>query len=93
MPYVENQEEKKARDERQKEVEIKENILNTSFNKLTVKQQDALRQVWEALKEWDDELISLDGDCYVSTEKALRKTRWKLYHAFPIVTKRDESDL
>lgn len=92
MPYIPNEEEKEATNKWMKRKEEKDNILNTSFNQLTIKQQDAIKELWSALYDWDNELTELDGDCYASTERALRKTRWKLYHAFPNVTQRSEED-
>ena len=92
MPYIPNEEEQERTNKWKKIKEDKDNILNTSFNQLTIKQQDAIKELWSALYDWDNELCELDGDCYASTERALRKTRWKLYHAFPNVTQRKEED-
>ena len=92
MPYIPTKQEEARQKKWKTEKERKDNILNTSFNKLTMKQQDAFKELWSALYQWDNELCELDGDCYASTERALRKTRWKLYHAFPNVTQRKEED-
>lgn len=89
MPYIPNEEEKEATNKWMKMKEEKDNILNTCFNKLTMKQQDAIKELWSALYDWDNELTE-NGDCYAHTERTLRKTRWKLYHAFPNVTQKDE---
>ena len=91
MPYIPNEEEQERTKKFKKMKEEKDNILNTSFNKLTIKQQDAIKELWSALYEWDNELTE-NGDCYAHTERTLRKTRWKLYHAFPNVTQRSEED-
>lgn len=92
MPYIPTKEEEARAKKWKTEKERKDNILNTSFDKLTMKQQDAIKELWSALYDWDNELAEMDGDCYASTERALRKTRWKLYHAFPNVTQRREED-
>jgi len=64
MPYIPTKQEEARQKKWKTEKERKDNILNTSFDKLTMNQQ----------------------------ERALRKTRWKLYHAFPNVTQRKEED-
>ena len=91
MPYIPNEEEQERTNKWMKIKEEKDNILNTSFNKLTMKQQGAIKELWSALYDWDNELTE-NGDCYAHTERTLRKTRWKLYHAFPNVTQKDEED-
>ena len=91
MPYIPNEEEQERTNKWKKIKEEKDNILNTSFNKLTMKQQDAIKELWSAIYDWDNELTEC-GDCYAQTERTLRKTRWKLYHAFPNVTQKDEED-
>jgi len=92
MPYIPTKQEEARQKKWKKEKEEKDFKLNSAFGKLNSNQMEAIEAVWKALYKWDNELCELDGDCYASTERNLRATRWKMYHAFPNVTQRKEED-
>ena len=90
MPYIPNQEEAARSAEYKAEREAKEKKLNVGFEKLTRKQKDVLRLCYSVLSMYNTETSELDGDCYKSTDTAVRQLYWKLYHAFPGL--KDEED-
>ena len=92
MPYIPTKEEEERAKKWKTEKTKKDNILEASFRQLKERQQEAIKDLWNALYKWDNELAELDGDCYASTERNLRAVRWKLYHAFPHITQRKEED-
>ena len=91
MPYIPSKEEEARAKKWKKEKEEKDFKLNSAFGNLTSSQMEAIEDVWKALYKWDNEIAECN-DCFASTERNLRATRWKLYHAFPNVTQRDEED-
>lgn len=92
MPYIPTKEEEARAKKWKKQKEARDFKLNSAFSNLTSDQMDVIKDVWKALYKWDNELTELDGDCYASTERNLRATRWAMYHAFPNVTQRSEED-
>ena len=90
MPYIPNEEEAARSAKFKAEREAKEKKLNAGFSKLTRKQQDVVRLCLSVLSMYNTETSELDGDCYKSTDTAVRQLYWKLYHAFPGL--KDEED-
>tara|TARA_R110000772_G_scaffold112223_1_gene216432 strand:+ start:124 stop:399 length:276 start_codon:yes stop_codon:yes gene_type:complete len=90
MPYIENKEEAARSAKYKAEREAKEKKLISGYDKLTRKQQDALRMCFSVLDMYNDETRDMDGDCYKSTDTAVRQLYGKLYQAFPSL--RDEED-
>ena len=83
MPYIPNEEEAARSAEFKAEREAKEKKLNVGFEKLTRKQKDVLRLCYNVLDMYNNETNEMDGDCYKSTDTAVRQLYYKLYHAFP----------
>ena len=83
MPYIPNEEEAARSAEFKAEREAKEKKLNVGFDKLTRKQKDVLRLCYNVLDMYNTETNEMDGDCYKSTDTAVRQLYYKLYHAFP----------
>ena len=90
MPYIPNEEEAARSAKFKAEREAKEKKLNVGFDKLRRKQQDVIRLCLSVLSMYNTETSELDGDCYKSTDTAVRQLYWKLYHAFPGL--RDEEE-
>ena len=88
MPYIPNEEEQAIIDANKAEREEKHNQLNAAFACLTQKQQDAIREMWEAYDAWDTQ-TSEDWLLY-NTYVKLKDVRGAFYQAFPIVTQREE---
>ena len=90
MPYIPNEEEAARSAKYKAEREAKQKKLNAGFSKLTRKQQDVIKHCISVLDMYNTETSELDGDCYKSTDTAVRQLYWKLYHAFPGL--KDEED-
>ena len=90
MPYIENEEEAARSAKYKAERDAKQKKLNAGFDKLTRKQQDAVRLCLSVLDMYSRETSELDGDCYKSTDTAVRQLYWKLYQAFPGIKDDDE---
>ena len=88
MPYIPSEEEQAIIDANKAEREEKQNQLNAAFACLTQKQQDAIREMWEAYDAWDTQ-TSEDWLLY-NTYVRLKDVRGAFYQAFPIVTQREE---
>ena len=88
MPYIPSEEEQAIIDANKAEREEKQNQLNAAFACLTQKQQDAIREMWEAYDAWDTQ-TSEDWLLY-NTYVKLKDVRGAFYQAFPIVTQREE---
>ena len=88
MPYIPNEEEQAIIDANKAEREEKHNQLNAAFACLTQKQQEAIREMWEAYNAWDTQ-TSEDWLLY-NTYVKLKDVRGAFYQAFPIVTQREE---
>ena len=88
MPYIPNEEEQAIIDANKAEREEKQKQLNAAFACLTQKQQDAIREMWEAYDAWDTQ-TSEDWLLY-NTYVKLKYVRGAFYQAFPIVTQREE---
>jgi len=92
MPYVENEEEAARSAKWKAERDAKEKKLNAGFDKLTRKQQDVIRLCLSVLSMYNTETNEMDGDCYKSTDTAVKQLYYKLYHAFPGIKDDDEDD-
>jgi hypothetical protein len=90
MPYIENEEEAARSAKYKAEREAKEKKLISGYDKLTRKQQDALRMCFSVLDMYNTETNEMDGDCYKSTDTAVKQLYYKMYNAFPNL--RDEED-
>lgn len=90
MPYIENEEEAARSAKFKAARDAKEKKLISGYDKLTRKQQDALRMCFSVLDMYNGEMRDMDGDCYKSTDTAVRQLYGKLYQAFPSL--RDEED-
>ena len=88
MPYIPNEEEQARMDAHKAELEEKHRQLNAAFACLTQKQQDAIREMWDAYDAWDTQ-TSEDWLLY-NTYVRLKDVRGAFYQAFPIVTQREE---
>ena len=88
MPYIPSEEEQAIIDANKAEREEKQNQLNAAFACLTQKQQDAIREMWEAYDAWDTQ-TSEDWLLY-NTYVRLKDVRGAFYQAFPTVTQREE---
>ena len=53
MPYIEDEKEKKRREELQANHSEKNKQLDAAFACLTQQQKDALRDLWRAYNDWD----------------------------------------
>jgi hypothetical protein len=87
MPYIPNEEEQARMDAHKAELEEKHNQLNAAFACLTQKQQDAIREMWEAYDAWDTQ-TSEDWLLY-NTYIKLKDVRGAFYQAFPNVTQKE----
>ena len=90
MPYIPNEEEAARSAKYKAERDAKQKKLNAGFDKLTRKQQDVVRLCLSVLDMYNTETNELDGDCYKSTDTAVRQLYYKMYNAFPGL--RDEED-
>jgi len=90
MPYIENEEEAARSAKYKAEREAKEKKLISGYDKLTRKQQDALRICFSVLDMYNTETNEMDGDCYKSTDTAVKQLYYKMYNAFPNL--RDKED-
>jgi hypothetical protein len=90
MPYIENEEEAARSAKYKAEREAKEKKLISGFSKLTRKQQDVVRLCLSVLDMYNTETNEMDGDCYKSTDTAVKQLYYKMYNAFPNL--RDEED-
>jgi len=90
MPYIENEEEAARSAKFKAGREAMEKKLNDGFDKLTRKQQDVIRLCLSVLDMYTRETSELDGDCYKSTDTAVRQLYWKMYQAFPGI--KDDDD-
>jgi len=91
MPYIENEEEAARSAKFKAERDAKEKKLNASFDKLTRKQQDVLKHCISVLDMYNTETSEMDGDCYKSTDTAIKHLYYKMYQAFPGI-KDEETD-
>ena len=92
MPYVPTEEEKARQKEYADKKAIKDKSKNDGFNNLTVSQQDAIRHIWKAYKDWDTETDEMGGDMYYSTFQNLKKVHGLFYQSFPLVTQTSEEE-
>tara|TARA_R110001606_G_scaffold49456_1_gene124788 strand:+ start:1235 stop:1513 length:279 start_codon:yes stop_codon:yes gene_type:complete len=92
MPYIPNEEETAQRAEWKAEREAKDKKLNAGFDKLTPKQQDAMKYVYSIIEMYNEETREMDGDFYKSTDTALKSLHMKLYKAFPNLRGDDDDD-
>lgn len=90
MPYIPNEEEAARSAKYKAEREAKEKKLNAGFDKLTRKQQDVIRLCISVLDMYNTETNEMDGDCYKSTDTAVKQLYYKMYNAFPNLS--DEED-
>lgn len=88
MPYIEDEEEKKRREEWKAEQDEKNKQLDAAFTCLTQKQQDAIRDMWKAYDAWDRQ-TSEDWLLY-NTYLNLKDVRSSFYNAFPNVTQTED---
>ena len=88
MPYIPDEEEQARIDANKAKHEEKQKQLNAAFACLTQKQQDAIREMWQAYDAWDTQ-TSEDWLLY-NTYVNLKDARSAFYHAFPSVTQREE---
>ena len=92
MPYIPNEEEAARSAEFKAEREAKEKKLNAGFSKLTRKQQDVVRLCLSVLDMYNTETNEMDGDCYKSTDTAVKQLYYKMYNAFPNLRGDDDDD-
>ena len=90
MPYIPNAEEAARSAKYKAERDAKQKKLNAGFSKLTRKQQDVVRLCLSALDMYNTETNEMDGDCYKSTDTAVKQLYYKMYNAFPNLS--DEED-
>jgi hypothetical protein len=83
MPYIPTKQEEARQKKWKTEKERKDNILNTSFDKLTMKQQDAFKELWSALHDWDNELAEMDGDLLCIYRKSLTENPMEVIPCIP----------
>lgn len=88
MPYIEDEKEKKRREELQAKAAEKNKQLDAAFACLTQQQQDALRDLWRAYNDWDRQT---DEDWLLyNTYLKLKEVRGDFYRAFPCITNRED---
>jgi hypothetical protein len=90
MPYIPNEEEAARSAKYKAERDAKQKKLNAGFDKLTRKQQDVVRLCLSVLDMYNTETNEMDGDCYKSTDTAVKQLYYKMYNAFPNLS--DEED-
>ena len=90
MPYIPNEEEAARSAKYKAERDAKQKKLTAGFSKLTRKQQDVVRLCLSVLDMYNTETNEMDGDCYKSTDTAVKQLYYKMYNAFPGL--RDEED-
>jgi len=90
MPYIENEEEAARSAKYKAEREAKQKKLNAGFSKLTRKQQDVVRLCLNVLDMYNTETNEMDGDCYKSTDTAVKQLYYKMYNAFPNLSDEEE---
>tara|TARA_B110000046_G_scaffold159009_1_gene171316 strand:- start:559 stop:834 length:276 start_codon:yes stop_codon:yes gene_type:complete len=90
MPYIPNEEEAARSAKYKAERDAKQKKLTAGFDKLTRKQQDVVRLCLSVLDMYNTETNEMDGDCYKSTDTAVKQLYYKMYNAFPGL--RDEED-
>lgn len=90
MPYIPNEEEAARSAKYKAEREAKQKKLNAGFDKLTRKQQDVIRLCISVLDMYNTETSELDGDCYKSTDTAVKQLYYKMYNAFPNLSDEEE---
>ena len=90
MPYIPNEEEAARSAKYKAERDAKHKKLTAGFDKLTRKQQDVVRLCLSVLDMYNTETNEMDGDCYKSTDTAVKQLYYKMYNAFPGL--RDEED-
>jgi hypothetical protein len=89
MPYIEDEEEKKIREEHQAKRNKKNKQLDATFTCLTQQQQHALRDMWKAYNDWDRQT---DEDWLLyNTYVKLKEVRGDFYQAFPCLTQSEEN--
>ena len=92
MPYVPSEEEIARQKEFSDKKAKKDKLKNAGFNNLTVSQQDAIRHIWKAYKDWDYETDEMGGDMYYSTFQNLKKVHGLFYQSFPLVTQTSDEE-
>jgi len=90
MPYIENEEEAARSAKYKAERDAKQKKLNAGFSKLTRKQQDVVRLCLSVLDMYNTETNEMDGDCYKSTDTAVKQLYYKMYNAFPNLSDEEE---
>ena len=90
MPYIPNEEEAARSAKYKAERDAKQKKLTAGFDKLTRKQQDVVRLCLSVLDMYNTETNEMDGDCYKSTDTAVKQLYYKMYNAFPDLS--DEED-
>lgn len=90
MPYIPNEEEAARSAKYKAERDAKQKKLTAGFDKLTRKQQDVVRLCLSVLDMYNTETNEMDGDCYKSTDTAVKQLYYKMYNAFPNLS--DEED-
>ena len=90
MPYIENEEEAARSAKFKAGREAMEKKLNDGFDKLTRKQQDVIKHCLSVLDMYSAETSEMDGDCYRSTDTAVRRLYYKMYNAFPDIKDEEE---
>ena len=90
MPYIPNEEEAARSAKYKAERDAKQKKLTAGFDKLTRKQQDALRMCFSVLDMYNTETNEMDGDCYKSTDTAVKQLYYKMYNAFPNLSDEEE---
>ena len=90
MPYIPNEEEAARSAKYKAEREAKQKKLTAGFDKLTRKQQDVIRLCISVLDMYNTETNEMDGDCYKSTDTAVKQLYYKMYNAFPNLSDEEE---
>ena len=90
MPYIESEEEKQRRAERQSKQAAKDARMDAACNKLTQQQKDALRDMWKAYNKWDVETD--ENFLLYEIVLQLQSVRGSFVQAFPALTTGYEDD-
>lgn len=90
MPYIPNEEEAARSAKYKAERDAKQKKLTAGFDKLTRKQQDVVRLCLSVLDMYNTETNEMDGDCYKSTDTAVKQLYYKMYNAFPNLSDEEE---
>lgn len=90
MPYIENEQEKKSREEWQSKQAAKNARMDAAYNKLTEQQKDVLWDMWRAYDKWTTE--TTEQYLLYETVLQLQSVRHDFKQAFPALTTKYEDD-